>query len=111
MPDVEFGLPHLRRTGRVIKYELEGVAFIEGYEKTVGFTFECRGRNWSLVIEDLYQSKDVYNFFNKLFKNCLEYNRGISKSMLGLSAEWRIAEDKIQEEFDTWLDTYYNNSL
>jgi hypothetical protein len=35
----EFGKPYLRGVKFVRKYELDGVAFVEGYDKTVGFTF------------------------------------------------------------------------
>jgi len=97
--DIEFGEPQLRRVRRVIKYELDGVAFVKGYEKTIGFTFECSysGKNWRLKMEDLYQAKELYQFFNKLLENCLESNSGLSKFYSTLHAEWVISEGKIQE--------------
>jgi len=64
LANIEFGEPYLRRVKRVAKYELDGVAFVEGYEKTVGFTFECHNvRFWKLEMEDLYQAKELYHFF------------------------------------------------
>lgn len=109
MPKIEFGEPHLRGVKRVIKYELDGVAFVEGYEKTVGFTFECCSRkNWRLVMEDLYQAKDVYNFFRNLFKECSEKEYGVQKS-LTLYAEWDVVEGRMQELLDKIEKTMGSN--
>jgi hypothetical protein len=35
LPEIEFCNPHLRKVRRVIEYELHGIAFVKGYEKTV----------------------------------------------------------------------------
>lgn len=101
MPEIEFSNPHLRKVRRVIEYELHGVAFVKGYEKTVGFTFECQSaKNWRLIFEDLYQAKDVYYFFRNLFKNCLDEDLGMQKSFSTLYTEWMITERHLQEVLD-----------
>lgn len=96
MSKIEFSEPHLRRVRRVIEYELDGVAFIEGYEKTVKITFECgySPTNLRLTMEDLYQAKEVYNFFKTLFRDYSKKGGGMTKTILGLYAEWDIAEEK-----------------
>jgi len=107
---IEFGKPYLRKVRRVIEYELDGLAFVEGYEKTVGFTFECgySGRNWRLTMEDLYQSKEVYNFFNNLLKDYSEEELGIRKSIMGLYAEWNIVEGRVQDVLERIGETMGN---
>ena len=101
MSKIEFGKPHLRRVRRVQKFELDAVAFVEGYEKTVRFSFECRYlRNCVLKMEDLYQAKEVYSFFNNLLKDYSEKESGMRKSYSTIWVEWNIAEGRVQEVLD-----------
>lgn len=97
MSDIQFGEPRLRRVRRVIEYELDGVAFVKESEKTVGFTFECGYITWRLKMEDLYQARDVWRFFDKLLEGCFESKSGLWKSFSTLHAEWILLEEKIQE--------------
>lgn len=100
MPKIEFGKPHLRTVKRVQKFELKGVAFVKGYEKAVGFTFECGYVNYcKMKIDTLYQANEVYKFFSTLFKNCSE-ETGMQKSNSTLSVEWNIADGRLQEVLD-----------
>ena len=98
MPKIEFSAPHLRKVRRVIEYEVDGIAFIEGYEKTVGFTFEFgySPNNLRLEIEDLYQAKELYFFFKQLFKGLVKKTQAF-KSMGRLLVEWEFAEGKLEE--------------
>lgn len=102
MPKIEFSEPHLRKVKRVIEYELDGVAFIEGYEKTVGFTIECgySPTNLRLKMEDLYQAKEVYNFFKNLLKNYSKESKGITKTLSRLYTEWYIDKEKLRDMLD-----------
>jgi DUF917 family protein len=66
---IEFGKPYLQAVRLVRKYELEGVAFVEDYDKTVSFTFHSAHLgNLNLMIENLYQAREVYHFFRNLSK-------------------------------------------
>lgn len=96
---VEFGKPHLQGVRRVQKYELHGVAFVKGYEKTVGFTFASHyWRNCILKMDDLYQSKEVYKFFSNLLEGYSERESGLRKhSFDSLCSEWTLTEGKVQE--------------
>jgi len=102
MPKIEFSEPHLRRVRRVIQYELEGVAFIEGCEKTVRFVLECgySATNLRLTMEDMYQAKELYNFFKNLLRDYLKETKGMTKTLSGLYTEWEIAEEKLQDMLD-----------
>lgn len=101
---IEFSEPRLRRVRRVIEYELDGVAFIEGYEKTVKITFECHSpTNLRLTMEDLYQAKEVYNFFKTLFRDYSKKSGGMTKTILGLYVEWNMAEEKLQGMLDKFV--------
>jgi len=92
---IEFGEPN--NSG----LKLYGVAFVEGYEKPVGFHIELRAMGfWKLEMEDLYQAKEVYSFFRNLLKNCLRTNLGLSKSFTHLITEIQIAEGKTEEVLD-----------
>jgi hypothetical protein len=94
MPKVDLGKPYLRTVRLVRKYELAGVAFVEGYEKTVSFTFHSGSpEKLSLQMEDLYQAKYVYDYFRSLFKNCADEESGMQKS-LGLFVEWTVTKAK-----------------
>ena len=94
MPKVEFGKPYLRTVRLVRKHELIGVAFVEGYEKTVSFTFYSgHSENLSLEMEDLYQAKYVYDYLRSLFRNCADDESGMRKS-LGLFVEWTVKKAK-----------------
>ncbi len=100
---IEFGKPDLRTTRRVSRYELFGVAFVEGYEKTVDFTFESAYLgNLSLTMEDVYQALYVYRLFVKLFENYVDSkpcskSGNLSKSISRLHIEWCLAETKIED--------------
>lgn len=100
MSEIEFSKPHLQRVKRVQKYELDGVAFVKGYEKPVRLTFECRGtNNFSLEMEALYQAKEVSKFISKLLKNCAK-DLGMRDSFPALYAEWEIEEGLMKEALD-----------
>ena len=91
----------MRRVKRVQEYELHGVAFVEGYEKPVGFAFECRSRGkCELTMEDLYQANEIYKLFRKLFDDYSKERLGLQKSLSALVAEWNIAEGQIQGILD-----------
>lgn len=102
LPKIEFSEPHIRKVKRVIEYELDGVAFIEADQKTVRFTFECgySPTNVRLTMEDLYQAKELYNFFKNLFKDYSKESKGMTKTLRGLYTEWEIAEEKLQDMLD-----------
>jgi hypothetical protein len=102
LPKIEFGEPHLRKVKRVIEYELDGVAFIEGYEKTMGFTFECgySPTNIRLTMDDLYQAKELYNFFKNFFNDYSKKSEGMTKTFSSLRTEWDIEEAKLQDMLD-----------
>jgi len=90
---IDFGKPYLQRVKLVRKYELKGVAFVEGYDKTVSFIFySAHSGNLSLAIEDLYQAKYIYDFFRKLFKEYANEETGMIKTGLWLSVEWNITK-------------------
>ena len=94
MVKIEFGDPSFRVVRRVCKYELEGVAFVEGYEKTVGFSFEFHVGRLSLRIEDVYPAKEVYYFFKKLFDQYSTETEGLRK---GLYTSWNIKKEMLKE--------------
>ena len=101
MSKIQFGKPYLQIVRRVQKYELHGVAFVEGFEKTVGLTFECHyRRNCMLTTDDLYQAKEVYRFFSDLLKGYSEKKSGLRKGYLGLFMDWTIVEGKVDEALD-----------
>jgi hypothetical protein len=84
---IKFGAPCLREVRLVRKYELEGVAFVEGYEKAVSFTFHSgHSGNLSLRIEDVCQAKEVYDFFRELLGKA-----GMNKSIGWLFVEWNVS--------------------
>lgn len=86
LSEVKFGDPYLHPVKLVRKYELKGVAFVEGYEKPIDFTFHSgHSGNLSLRIEAAYQAKDVYDFFKGLFGKS-----GMNKTMEWLFVEWDI---------------------
>jgi hypothetical protein len=98
---IEFGKPNFRDG------EIDGVAFVEGYEKTVGFTLSVGSGasslgNLRLSIDDLYQAIYVYKFFVKLSENYIggkSYNNSGSmrKFSTGLFIQWDLAETKIDD--------------
>ena len=91
----------MRRVKRVQEYELHGVAFVEGYEKSVGFAFECPSRGkCELTMEDLYQANEVYKLFRKLFDDYSKERLGLQKSLSALVAEWNIAEGQMRGILD-----------
>jgi hypothetical protein len=95
---IDFGKPYLQRVKLVRAYELNGVVFVEGYDKPVGFTFHSAySGNVTLIIENVYQARDVYYFFRKLFKDCTNQESGLSKSVLGLSVNWDMVKAKKDE--------------
>lgn len=94
MAKIEFGDPSLRVVRRVCKYELRGVAFVEGYDKTVGFSFEFHVGRLSLRIEDVYPAKEVYYFFKKLFDQYSSKTEGLTK---GLYTSWNMKEEMLKE--------------
>jgi hypothetical protein len=82
----------------VREYESDDVAFVEGYDKTVGFTFHSGYLgNLSLKIENVHQAKDVYDFFGNLFRDHTDEESGMSKSLSRLYGDWDIAKAKIEE--------------
>ncbi len=97
MVNIQFGDPNLRPVKRVVKYELHGVAFIEGHEEPVGFVFEYYAKTMSLKMEALYQAKELCKFFNDLFKDYALKHSGVSKSYSTLLSDWQIDESKLKE--------------
>ena len=97
MIKIEFGDPSLRVVRRVCKYVLRGVAFVEGYDKTVGFSFEFYVGRLSLRIEDVYPAKEVYYFFKKLFDQYSSKTEGLTK---GLYTCWNMKEEMLKETVD-----------
>lgn len=94
MSEIEFGTPLLRNVKRAQKYELKGVAFIQGCEP-VGFTFECRHHgNCTLTMDALFQANQVYKFFRKLLTNYAN-ELGLQKFGSDLYAEWNIADGQM----------------
>jgi len=73
------------------------VAFVEDYEKSVSFTFEYPANSLRLKMEDLYQAKELYHFFNDLFKDYSLKHSGLGKSLGTLYSEWEIDEKRLQE--------------
>lgn len=91
LSEVEFGDPHLHQVRLARKYELNGVAFVKNYEKTVGFTFYSQSvGSLSLTMEDLIQAKKVYDFFKELFKECLAAQPSMCKAGSNLNVEWSL---------------------
>jgi hypothetical protein len=87
-----FGDPDLRGVSLVRKYELNGVAFVKEYEKTVGFTFysQCKD-DLRLEMEDMYQAHWVYAFFKDVFKESFSNQPSMTKAgMMGLYAEFKL---------------------
>lgn len=78
-------------TSLVRKYELNGVAFVRDYEKTVGFTFYSQKTgSLSLTMDDLVQAKKAYDFFKELFKESLAGPPSMSKGLSDLNVEWNL---------------------
>lgn len=91
MSEVEFGDPHLHQVRLARKHELNGVAFVKNYEKTVGLTFYSQSvGSLSLTMEDLVQAKKVYDFFKELFKECLAAQPSMCKAGSNLNVEWNL---------------------
>ena len=89
MSDVEFGDPHVHQVRLARKCELDGVAFVKNYEKTVGFTFYSQSvGSLSLTMEDLIQAKKVSDFFKDLFKESSATQPTMCKAGSELHAEW-----------------------
>lgn len=97
MTKIEFGDPSLRVVRRVCKYELRGIAFVEGYDKTVGFSFEFHVGRLSLRMEDVYPAKEVYYFFMKLLNQYSSETEGLTK---GLYTSWNMKEEMLKETVD-----------
>ena len=96
--EVEFGDPRLRKVSLVKKYELDGVAFVKDYEKTVGFTFYSQSTgSLSLTMEDLFQAKKAYDFFKELFKEFLDGQPYMSKSFSNLNVEWNLKKENKED--------------
>ena len=97
MTKIGFGDPSLRVVRRVCRYELRGVAFVEGYEKTVGFSFEFHVGRLSLRLDDVYPAKDVYFFFKKVFDQYSTETEGLTK---GLYTSWNMKEGMLKDTID-----------
>lgn len=98
MAKITFGEPSFVSVKRVVEFELHGVAFIEGYEKSVGFQIESLGEYTRFMIEDMgVPSKEVYDFFNAILKPRCESHEGLRKSLGTLYTEWRMPKDHLQE--------------
>jgi len=86
--EVEFDDPSMRNVSLARRHELEGVAFVKDYVKTVRFTFYSQSKSsLSLIMEDFVQAKMVYDFFKELFEEFFSQSRK-SKSLLGIIVEW-----------------------
>lgn len=105
MHKIDFGKPYLRIVHLVRKYELDGVAFVEGFDKTVGFTFYSQtSSNLNLELADQYQSRYVYLFFVELFKEYAKTESGLSRYMhvdWELTGEKEIILTKIEEKMNS----------
>lgn len=98
MNEIYFGDPCLRKVRLAKKYELDGVAFVEDFEKTVGFTFYSQiTRSLSMTIDDLFQAKKVYDFFKELFQDFIDNQPRMSKSLLNLNVEWTLKEESKED--------------
>jgi len=111
---IEFGDPFLRGVRRVSKYELDGVASIEGF-KPVNFTFCYAGAgDLRLRMNAFEQSMKLYGFFKELFGLSLAPMQGglgslnvelkfeiekkdalLHRIEKDMGIEWRKAFDKI----------------
>ena len=99
MVKIEFGAPFLMGARRYIEYELRGIAFIEGYEKPIGFNFECHPRFLRLSMKEYYHAKHLYKFFRELFENVATHE-GLWGERGELHAEWSYSDEKINEILD-----------
>lgn len=98
MYTIDFGDPCLRKVRLARKCELDGVAFVKDFEKTVGFTFYSPfTSSLRMTIDDLFQAKKVYDFFNNLFKNFLDNQPNMSKSLLNLNVEWKLKTENKED--------------
>jgi hypothetical protein len=113
LPKIEFGYPRLYSVKRKRKWMLEGVAFVEGFDKAVGFVFHSgHSGNLSLELEDLYQAKDVYNFF-KGFLIDISFESGLSKSFSKLYSEWNGVDDReeILQRIEKAMGSNWSNAF
>jgi len=95
---ITFGEPSFVSVKRVIEFELHGVAFIEGYERSVGFEIESLGEEARLGIEDMgIASKEMYDFFNATLKPLCKSHEGLRKSLGTLCTGWSIPKDHLEE--------------
>lgn len=117
---IEFGDPSLRRVKRVSQYELDGVAFIEGFTP-INFTFWYTGAgDLRLRMDALEQSMKLYGFFKKLFGVSLAPMQGglgslhvelkfevkkkealLQRIEKDMGVEWRKAFDRILSVYET----------
>jgi len=88
--EIKFGDPNLHEVRLARKYELDGVAFIKGIEKPVGFTFYSQYvGNLNLKMEALEQAMKLYCFFKELFEEPLAPMKKDSL-LSSLNVEWRL---------------------
>ena len=96
--EIEFGDPCLRKVRLARKYELNGLAFVKDFEKTVGFTFYSQiTSSLSMTIDDLFQAKKVYDFFKNLFQDFIDNQPRMSKSLLNLNVEWKLKKENKED--------------
>ncbi len=101
MAEISFIEPNLTKVRFVYKYKIQGIAIIEGYEKTIGFTLHYEPINFYLVLEDKSASIKLYNFFNFKFKPyCIEHKKLYKKSDQ-LHADWRILKENLNDVIKT----------
>jgi hypothetical protein len=94
MCKIKFGDPNLHSVRLSRKYELDGIAFIKGFEKPIGFTFYSPSRgNLDLTMEALEQAENLYIFFKQRFKVPFAPMRKDSSSRLNVELELKT-EDK-----------------
>jgi hypothetical protein len=114
LPKIEFRKPNLRTVRLARRYEIEGVVFVEGYEKAVGFTFhsDCFG-NLSLEMKSIYQAKFVYDFFRSLFNDYKKEESGLKNGYL-LTVDWSMAMEKkeaLLSIIEKSMDAYWKEAF
>jgi hypothetical protein len=112
---IEFGDPCLRKVRLARKYELDGVAFVKDFEKTVGFTFYSQITSiLSMELDDLFQAKKVYDFFKTLFKDFLDDQPNMGKSLQHLHVEWKLKtenKDELLKKLEQTMGVNWKNAF
>lgn len=108
---MKFNEPTLQTVRRGGGYRIESCAIFAPDEKTVWFCFEGFRESLSIELENLGKAKDVWEFFNTLFNECILkkphwlthlIRRRPSISEAGcFYAEWTFHLEKLPKLLDT----------